>query len=90
MLDKKLKPLATKRITKIINEGMAMHEKLISNKDKDNMQVPLAIEVPKQQPYTDFDIVAAIYQKTPLQDIRSMLGPGSIFTEKDLEATVAN
>lgn len=90
MLDKKMKPIATKRITKIINEGITLHEKLINSKDKDNKPAPMTVEMQKQPSFTDFDVIAAIFQKTPIQDIKSMLGTGSLFTEADLQPTFTN
>jgi hypothetical protein len=76
-LDRKARILNVKRMSKLVNEGIALNEKLISRETQSSQQQPNTSSL---QPHTitDFDILTGLYNRTPVEDLAKKLTPNSV------------
>lgn len=85
-LDRRARTLGVKRISKLVSEGLAVHEKLINKESK----VVQTIEQKPTQSVDDFELLTALYNRAPISEIVSKITPECILTLDDFIWPAAN
>jgi hypothetical protein len=76
-IDRKARILNVKRISKLVSEGLALHEKLVGRDARNNQHQPDTSGL-QPVPITDFDILTEFYNRTPVEDLAKKLTSSNI------------
>jgi len=79
-LDRKTRTLGIKRISKLVSEGITLHEKLIGKEVKS----AVSVEQKPAPPAGDFELLTALFDRMPLDELVKKIPSESIITKEDL------